>query len=98
MDRRVSGYVRAYSRAAAHSACLPAVRAAEAYGQASRGGPRLDVARVIIGVIEQQKDLVVAVKVAGGEALGADPNAQVAQEDKGLVLPLLQLTNLHSSA
>lgn len=54
--------------------CLP-VRAAEAYGQAPRGGPRLDVAQVLIGVIEQQKDFVVAVKVAGGQALGANPNA-----------------------
>lgn len=70
------------------------VRAAEAYGQAARGGSRLDVAQVLIGVIEQQKDLVVAIKVAGGEALGANPNAQVAQKDKGLVLALLQLTNL----
>lgn len=74
-------------------ACLP-VRAAEAYGQAPRGGPYLDVAHVIIGVIEQQKDLVVAVKVASGEALGANSNAQVAQEDKGLMLAFLQLTNL----
>ena len=41
------------------------VRAAEAYGQTVRGGSHLDVAHVIIGVIEQQKDLVVAVKVAG---------------------------------
>ena len=70
------------------------VRAAETYGQAARGGSRLEVAHVIIGVIEQQKDLVVAIKVAGGEALGANPNAQVAQKDKGLVLALLQLTNL----
>ncbi len=68
-------------------ACLP-VRAAEAYGQAARGGSRLDVAHVVIGVIEQQKDLVVAIKVAGGQALGANPDAQVAQEDKGLVLAL----------
>lgn len=63
------------------------VRAAEAYGQAARGGSRLDVAQVLIGVIEQQKDLVVAIKVAGGEALGANPNAQVAQKDKGLLAP-----------
>ena len=51
------------------------VRAAETYGQAARGGSRLDVAHVIIGVIEQQKDLVVAIKVAGCEALGANPDA-----------------------
>ena len=70
------------------------VRAAEADGQATRGRSRLDVAQVIIGVIEQQKDLVVAIKITGGEALGANPDAQVAQKDKGLVLPLLQLTNL----
>ena len=70
------------------------VRTTEAYGQAPRGGPHLDVTHVVIGVIEQQKDLVVAIKVAGGEALGANPNAQVAQKDKGLVLALLQLTNL----
>lgn len=70
------------------------VCAAEAYGQAPRGGSHLDIAQVFIGVIEQQKDLVVAVKVAGGQALGANPNAQVAQKDKGLVLALLQLTNL----
>ena len=68
--------------------------AAEAYGQAPRGGPHLDIAHVIIGVIKQQKDLVVAIKVAGGQALGANPDAQVAQKDKGLVLALLQLTNL----
>ena len=43
---------------------------------------------------QQQEDLVVAIKVAGGEALGANPDAQVAQKDKGLVLALLQLTNL----
>lgn len=66
--------------------CLP-VRAAEAYGQAVRGRSRLNVTQVIIGVIEQQKDLVVAIKITGGEALGANPDAQVAQKDKGLVLP-----------
>lgn len=59
-----------------------------------RGGPCLDVAHVLIGVIEQQEDLVVAIKVTGGEAFGADPDAQIAQKDKGLVLALLQLTNL----
>ena len=60
----------------------------------SRDGPCLDVVHVLIGVIEQQEDLVVAIKVAAGEALGADPDAQIAQKDKGLVLDLLQLTNL----
>lgn len=70
------------------------VRAAEADGQATRGRSRLDVAQVIIGVIEQQKDLVVAIKITGGEALGANPDAQVAQKNKRLVLAFLQLTNL----
>lgn len=59
-----------------------------------RGGPCLDVALVVIGIVEQQEDLVVAIRVAGGEALGADPDAQIAQKDKGLVLAFLQLTNL----
>lgn len=63
-----------------------------------RGRPCLDVAHVLIGVIEQQEDLAAAIKVTGGEAFGADPDAQIAQKDKGLVLAFLQLTNLHSSA
>lgn len=73
--------------------CSP-VRAVEANGQAARGGSCLDVALVAIGIVEQKEDLVVAVRVTGGQALGANPNAQVAQKDKGLVLALLQLTNL----
>ncbi len=70
------------------------MRAAKANGQTACGGSCLDVALVAIGVIEQQEDLVVAIKVTGGEAFGADPDAQIAQKDKGLVLALLQLTNL----
>ncbi len=54
--------------------CSP-VRAAEANGQTMRGGPCLDVAHVLIGVIEQQEDLVVAVKVADDQTLGANPDA-----------------------
>ena len=65
--------------------CL-SVRATETYGQAARGRSRLNIAQVLIGVIEQQKDLVVTIKITGGKAFGADPDAQVAQKDKGLVL------------
>ena len=75
--------------------CLP-VRAAETYGQAARGGSRLNVAQVIIGVIEQQKDLVVAIKVAGGQAFGRDTHTQIAQIGKGFVLPLLKLADMPS--
>lgn len=75
--------------------CLP-VRAAEAYGQAARGRSRLNVAQVIIGVIEQQEDLVVAIKVAGGQALGRDAHTQIAQIGKGFVLPLLKLADMSS--
>lgn len=73
--------------------CLP-VRAAKANGQTARGGSNLDIAQVLVGVVEEQKDLVVAIKVADGQTFGADSYAQVAQKDKGLALPLLQLTNL----
>ena len=51
--------------------CL-SVRATETYGQAVRGRPRLDFTQVVVGVVEQQKDLVVAIKVAGGQAFGRD--------------------------
>lgn len=67
-----------------------------AYGQAVRGRSRLNVAQVIIGVIEQQKDLVVAIKVAGGEAFGRDAHTQIAQKGKGFVLPLLKLADMPS--
>ena len=70
------------------------MRAAEAYGQAACGGTYLDVPQVIVRVIEQQKDLVVAIKVTGGNALGRDAHTQIAKEDEGLVLSFLQLANL----
>ena len=70
------------------------MRAAEADCQAARGGPNLDVSQVVVRVIQQQKDLVVAIEVAGGKALGRDAHAQVAGKDKGLVLSFLQLANL----
>ena len=70
------------------------VRATEADGQAPRGGPNLDVSQVVIRVIEQQKDLVVAIKVTDGKALGRDAHTQIAKEDEGLVLSFLQLANL----
>lgn len=53
------------------------VRAAEAYGQAARGRSRLNIAQVIIGVIEQQKDLVVAIKVAAARRSGAMPTPRL---------------------
>ena len=68
--------------------------AAKANGQTARSGSNLDIAQVLVGIVEEQKDLVVAIKVADGQTFGADSYAQVAQKDKGLALPLLQLTNL----
>lgn len=70
------------------------MRAAEADRQTPRGGAYFDIAQVIVRAIQQQKDLVVAIKVAGGKAFGRDPDAQVAQKNKRLVLARLQLTNL----
>lgn len=58
------------------------VRAAKAYGQAVRGGSRLDVAQVLIGVIEQQKDLVVAIKVAGGRRSALIPTPKLPRKTK----------------
>ena len=72
------------------------VRAAEAYGQAARGRSRLNIAQVIIGVIEQQKDLVVAIKVSGGQAFGRDTHTQIAKIGKGFVLSLLKLADMPS--
>ena len=54
--------------------CSP-VRAAKANGQTACGGSCLDVALVAIGIVEQQEDLVVAVKVADDQTLGANPDA-----------------------
>lgn len=51
------------------------MRAAEADRQTPRGGTYFDIAQVIVRVIQQQKDFVVAVKVAAGQALGANPDA-----------------------
>ena len=61
--------------------CL-SVRAAEAYGQTARGGSHLDVAQVIIGVIEQQKDFVVAIKVAGSERSAPIPMPKLPRKTK----------------
>lgn len=56
--------------------CL-SVRATETYGQAVRGRPRLDFTQVVVGVVEQQKDLVVAIKSPAARRSGAMPTPRL---------------------